>query len=207
MIPRVRPAKHHQPVAESFVPRLFQVRNMFCFFHASGFDVPGTAAGRLGKGHLTRSRNCSSFVPSRTDWVNGESNMIGYVTIGALDVEASLPFFDAIFGAIEHERSFFQGGWAGYGPKGADADTYICPPFDGEPARGGNGIMIAFLAPSKEAVEAAYQAALANGGQDEGAPGQGLQIQRASMAPISGIPLATSSVSSPRPDLLQVGLD
>ena len=97
--------------------------------------------------------------------------MPGYVTIGALDVEAALPFFDAVFGAIDHERSFFQGGWAGYGPKGAEADTYICPTFDGEPARAGNGVMIAFLAPTREAVDAAYQAALANGGRDEGAPG------------------------------------
>ncbi|MCI3132147.1 VOC family protein [Phenylobacterium aquaticum] len=97
--------------------------------------------------------------------------MIGYVTIGALDVEASLPFYDAVFGAMGRERSFFQGGWAGYGPKGADADTYICPPFDGEPARAGNGIMIGYLAPSKEAVDAAHAAALSAGGQDEGAPG------------------------------------
>ncbi|WP_304171927.1 VOC family protein [Phenylobacterium aquaticum] len=97
--------------------------------------------------------------------------MIGYVTIGALDVEAALPFYDAVFGAMDRERSFFQGGWAGYGPKGGDADTYICPPFDGEPARAGNGIMIGFLAPSKDAVDAAHAAALASGGQDEGAPG------------------------------------
>jgi predicted lactoylglutathione lyase len=47
----------------------------------------------------------------------------------------------------------------------------ICKPFDGQAARGGNGIMIAFVAPSKEAVQAAHAAGLANGGSDEGAPG------------------------------------
>jgi catechol 2,3-dioxygenase-like lactoylglutathione lyase family enzyme len=97
--------------------------------------------------------------------------MIGYVTIGALNVEAALPFYDAVFGAIGYERGFFEGGWAGYGPKGADANTYICPPFDGQDARAGNGIMIGFLAPSQDAVGAAHQAALAHGGTDEGAPG------------------------------------
>lgn len=97
--------------------------------------------------------------------------MIGYVTIGAKDVEASLPFFDAVFGAMGRERSFFQGGWAGYGAKGSDADCYICPPFDGQDARPGNGIMIAFLAGSKAEVDAAHAAALAAGGADEGAPG------------------------------------
>ena len=43
---------------------------------------------------------------------------IAYVSIGALDVEASLPFFDATFGAAGLERSFHDGGWAGYGEKG-----------------------------------------------------------------------------------------
>jgi catechol 2,3-dioxygenase-like lactoylglutathione lyase family enzyme len=97
--------------------------------------------------------------------------MIGYVTIGALDVEKAMPFYDAVLGAIGYERQFFDGGWAGYGPKGQDANTFICPPFDGQAARGGNGIMIAVHGPSKEAVQAAHAAALAQGGLDEGAPG------------------------------------
>ncbi|HZZ36844.1 MAG TPA: VOC family protein [Caulobacteraceae bacterium] len=98
--------------------------------------------------------------------------MIGYVTIGALDTEAALPFYDAVLGAIGYERAFLDGGWAGYGAKGSDQqDVFICPPHDGQPARAGNGIMIAFLAPSKDAVRAAYDAGLAAGGTDEGAPG------------------------------------
>ena len=96
---------------------------------------------------------------------------IGYVTIGALDVAASLPFYDAVLGAIGYHRAFLDGGWAGYGPKDGDANTFICPPFDGEAARPGNGIMVGFLAPSREAVHAAHAAAIANGGADEGAPG------------------------------------
>lgn len=97
--------------------------------------------------------------------------MIGYVTIGARDVEASLPFWDAVLGAVGQERGFFANGWAGYGPKGQPQTTYICPPFDGQPARPGNGVMVAWLAPSVEAVKAAHAAGLANGGLDEGAPG------------------------------------
>ena len=97
--------------------------------------------------------------------------MIGYVTIGALDVEKARPFYDAVLGAIGYERLFFDGGWAGYGLKGQDATTFICPPFDGQAARGGNGVMIAFKGESKEAVQAAHAAALAPGGTDEGAPG------------------------------------
>ncbi len=97
--------------------------------------------------------------------------MIGYVTIGALNVEDAMPFYDAVLGAIGYERQFFDSGWAGYGLKGQEANTFICPPFDGQPARGGKGIMIAFRGPTKEAVDAAHAAALAHGGTDEGAPG------------------------------------
>lgn len=97
--------------------------------------------------------------------------MIGYVTIGALNVEEAMPFYDAVLGAIGYERQFFDAGWAGYGPKGEDANTFICPPFDGQPAQRGNGIMIAFKGPSTDAVAAAHAAALAHGGSDEGAPG------------------------------------
>ena len=97
--------------------------------------------------------------------------MIGYVTISAADVEASLPFFDAVFGAMGGERKSFEGGWGFYGAKDAEGSVGVCKPFDGTPARAGNGIMIAFKAPSQDAVKATHAAALANGGIDEGAPG------------------------------------
>jgi catechol 2,3-dioxygenase-like lactoylglutathione lyase family enzyme len=98
--------------------------------------------------------------------------MIGYVTIGALDSEASGKFYDAVFAAIGGERKFADGGWIGYGPKGSDQQpVFVCPPFNGKPAHAGNGIMIGFKAGSREAVEAAHRAALANGGLDEGGPG------------------------------------
>ncbi|HUJ46698.1 MAG TPA: VOC family protein [Rhizomicrobium sp.] len=98
--------------------------------------------------------------------------MIGYVTIGANDGEKSGKFYDAVFGAFGIERKFADSGWLGYGPKDSDSHSvYVCPPFNKEPATFGNGIMIAFPAQSKEQVEAAHKAGLANGGKDEGAPG------------------------------------
>ncbi len=98
--------------------------------------------------------------------------MLGYVTIGAKDSEASGRFYDAFFGAFGQERKFAEGGWIGYGPKGSDAqEVFICPPFDGKAASVGNGMMIAFLARSETEVQAAYQAGLKAGGSDEGAPG------------------------------------
>jgi catechol 2,3-dioxygenase-like lactoylglutathione lyase family enzyme len=99
--------------------------------------------------------------------------MLGYVTIGALDGEASGKFYDAVFGAMGGERKFADGGWIGYGPKGSDAHSvYVLDkPADGQPARSGNGIMLAFKANSMGEVKAAYEAGLAHGGKDEGGPG------------------------------------
>ncbi|HLZ67498.1 MAG TPA: VOC family protein [Aliidongia sp.] len=98
--------------------------------------------------------------------------MIGYITIGALDSEASGKFYDAVFAEIGYARAFADGGWIGYGPEGSgNHDVYVCPPFDGKPASFGNGSMIAFKASSQDAVKAAYAAGLAQGGSDEGAPG------------------------------------
>ena len=102
--------------------------------------------------------------------------MIGYVTIGAKDSEAAGKFYDAVFTAMGDERKFADGGWIGYGKVGPDkgftgCHTMICKPHDGKEARGGNGIMIAFFAPSREAVTAAYNGGMANGGTDEGKPG------------------------------------
>jgi hypothetical protein len=102
--------------------------------------------------------------------------MIGYVTIGALDSVQSGVFYDAVFDVLGSDRRTEGGGWIGYGPKGGgagftDCHTAICPPFDGQPARGGNGVMIAYQAETPEAVAAAHAAGLAAGGTDEGAPG------------------------------------
>lgn len=100
--------------------------------------------------------------------------MIGYVTIGAVDVEASGHFYDAVLGKIGQARKFTRDGWIGYGPADGgpdDHDCYICTPYNGEPARPGNGIMLAFPAGSKEQVDDAFTLGIAAGGKDEGMPG------------------------------------
>jgi catechol 2,3-dioxygenase-like lactoylglutathione lyase family enzyme len=98
--------------------------------------------------------------------------MIGYVTIGAKDGEASGKFYDAFFGAFGHECKFADGGCIGYGPKGSDSHgAYVCAPANGEPATFGNGSMLAFPAKSQDEVKAAHAAGLAAGGTDEGKPG------------------------------------
>src|SRR4051794_25913840 len=127
---------------------------------------------------------------------------IGYVTIGAVDSEKSGVFYDAVFGALGSERKVADGGWLGYGKVGpgksmTDCHTAICPPHGGQPARAGNGIMIAYLGKSPDAVKAAYAGGMKNGGSDEGAPGFARRKPRRGFTrPICATPPATSSAFS-----------
>lgn len=97
--------------------------------------------------------------------------MLGYVTIGANDLDRAVTFYDPAMQALGFARKFKDGGWAGYGPEKGDADFMLCAPANGEPATWGNGVMIALKAPSREAVDGFHAAGVKAGGKDEGAPG------------------------------------
>jgi len=101
--------------------------------------------------------------------------MIGYITLGTNDPDASLAFYDALLEPLGMVRKFSrENGWAGWGlPETPDVDVEIlvCPPHNGDVATHGNGTMVALRAQSMEQVQTAYSAGLANGGTNEGAPG------------------------------------
>ena len=59
-----------------------------------------------------------------------------------------------------------------WGTPGGAAGVAATLPFDGQPATVGNGTMVALQADSKAQVDRIYDIAMANGGKDEGAPGQ-----------------------------------
>src|SRR5690606_3555707 len=72
-------------------------------------------------------------------------------------------------------------------------------PFNGKPATVGNGVMVALNAKDEAQVRRLHEVALANGGRDEGAPGErsgGLY------AAYSGTWMATSSTPSACPPRL-----
>lgn len=101
--------------------------------------------------------------------------MFSHVMIGARDVAAMARFYDAVLIPLGLER----GPDSTAGPKGvcwrAPGQRHptfdVQEPFDGNPPSAGNGCMVAFMAPSRAAVDAAHAAALRHGGTDEGAPG------------------------------------
>lgn len=101
--------------------------------------------------------------------------MFSHVMVGAKDLEALERFYDAVLLPLGLERSpDWSEGPRGFGYRapGTRHPTFdVQEPFDGQPPSHGNGNMVAFMAPSREAVDAAHAAALAHGGTDEGAPG------------------------------------
>ena len=58
-----------------------------------------------------------------------------------------------------------------WGKPDGGAGIGLTRPFDGNPATVGNGVMVALQASDKDQVQRLYDIALANGGSDEGAPG------------------------------------
>lgn len=101
--------------------------------------------------------------------------MFSHVMIGARNVDAMARFYDAVLIPLGLERGPDSAGgprgvcWRVPGQRHPTFD--VQEPFDGQAPSAGNGSMVAFMAPSCAAVEAAHAAALAHGGADEGAPG------------------------------------
>jgi predicted lactoylglutathione lyase len=58
-----------------------------------------------------------------------------------------------------------------WGKPGGGAGIGLTAPFDGKAATVGNGVMVALEAKDEAQVQRLYDIALANGGSDEGAPG------------------------------------
>lgn len=98
--------------------------------------------------------------------------MLLYATVGTNDLKRAGRFFDAILPPLGYRRQKEGVDEIGYG---ADGDVrcrfWVVEPFNREPATFGNGVTIAFDAPSRAAVDAFHAAALAQGGTDEGSPG------------------------------------
>jgi catechol 2,3-dioxygenase-like lactoylglutathione lyase family enzyme len=93
-----------------------------------------------------------------------------HVALGTNDLGKAKKFYDSTLAAL---------GVKNLGPMGDNAFLYgketpeflITKPRNGEPACFANGGTIGFAAPSRDAVHKFHDAALANGGVDEGNPG------------------------------------
>jgi catechol 2,3-dioxygenase-like lactoylglutathione lyase family enzyme len=96
--------------------------------------------------------------------------MLHHVSIGVRDVERAARFYDAALGALGYKRT------AEYLPYavayGITAPAFwIQLPHNQQASTPGNGTHIGFTAKNKNAVHKFHEAALANGGKDNGGPG------------------------------------
>lgn len=100
---------------------------------------------------------------------NPPPTILSHVSIGTNDFERALGFYDAVLGAIGIRRLLDHPGAVAYGR--AFPEFWVQTPIDGQPASVGNGTHFAFLVQSERQVRDFFEAALAAGATDDGAPG------------------------------------
>ncbi len=105
-----------------------------------------------------------------------KERVFSHVTVGVSDLARAGRFYDAFLLPLGlYRRPVIPDGgpaslcWCRSGDLLPRFYAYL--PFNGRPSSHGNGSMVAFLAPSVEAVDAAYGQAMRRGGTDEGEPG------------------------------------
>ncbi|MEM9795452.1 MAG: VOC family protein [Pseudomonadota bacterium] len=102
--------------------------------------------------------------------------MISHICLGSNDLDRAGRFWRAMtphLGMVERQVEEDGGPpmlcW--HRPDTVAPRLYVVTPFDDRAASAGNGTMLALIAPSRSAVDAAHQAGLSHGGTDAGAPG------------------------------------
>ena len=97
--------------------------------------------------------------------------MFSHLTVGSNDIARSKAFYDGVTQPLGLVCQTESPGGIGYSRQGGRPQLWIVLPLDKNAATVGNGITIGLEADTRPAVDAAYAAAMANGGKDEGTPG------------------------------------
>jgi catechol 2,3-dioxygenase-like lactoylglutathione lyase family enzyme len=99
--------------------------------------------------------------------------MILYITLGSNDLARSAKFYDAALSPLGYKRLVTKDDEIGYGIEGdhRQCRLWIVEPYLKLPATWGNGTLLALSAPTRAVVDDFYNAAMQQGGIDEGAPG------------------------------------
>ena len=97
--------------------------------------------------------------------------MIGYVTLGSNDIPKAAAFYDELLAMLGGKRFMEAGEFIAWMAGENSPGIGITKPFDGNAATVGNGMMVALIVDSTDAVDALYAKAIELGGKDEGAPG------------------------------------
>ncbi len=99
------------------------------------------------------------------------NTVLSHITLGTNDYDSASRFYDAVLAPLGFNRVPKPDGKPPlYAKNGEMPHIYLYKPYDGRPATWGNGTHIAFLAESRDIVNAFHAAALNSGGSDEGEP-------------------------------------
>ena len=101
--------------------------------------------------------------------MDNNPSILSHVSLGTNNFERAIAFYDKVLATLGCKRIKEHPGAVAYGKQ--YPEFWVQTPIDGQPATVGNGTHVGFIAPTKESVDAFYEAALAAGGMDEGAPG------------------------------------
>jgi catechol 2,3-dioxygenase-like lactoylglutathione lyase family enzyme len=96
-------------------------------------------------------------------------SILSHISIGTNNFERAIAFYDQVLPTLSCKRLMEHPGAIAYGKQ--YPEFWVCTPFDHQPATVGNGTHVGFIAPSKEAVHAFYDAAISAGGTGDGVPG------------------------------------
>ncbi|MEJ2131230.1 MAG: VOC family protein [Gammaproteobacteria bacterium] len=97
------------------------------------------------------------------------SSIISHISVGTNDFERATEFYDQVLATVGAQRVLDFPGAAAYGK--TSPEFWVQTPINGLDAASANGSHICFVAPSRDAVDAFYDAAIAAGGEDDGPPG------------------------------------
>lgn len=95
--------------------------------------------------------------------------MIDHVSLGTNDVARAKAFYTPVLATLDIKLQAEEPTELLYGA--GQFIISIVVPLDGQKATPGNGTHIAFAAKDRAMVDSFYQAAMANGGSEDGAPG------------------------------------
>ncbi|PZM09192.1 VOC family protein [Rhizobium tubonense] len=95
--------------------------------------------------------------------------MFDHMSIGVKELARARSFYDAALGALGYERLTSFGNMMGYGSE--RARFWVGEVEKPVPPDRQSGLHFCFVAPNQASVDAFYAAGLANGGEDNGAPG------------------------------------
>jgi catechol 2,3-dioxygenase-like lactoylglutathione lyase family enzyme len=96
--------------------------------------------------------------------------MIDHISIGVCNLERATHFYESVLGTIGYTQLDVRAETVGFGKRYSEFWLNHRPEMSAVEA--GSGSHVCLRAPSKQAVNAFHAAALAAGGESEGAPGE-----------------------------------